>query len=349
MALIIPSPSAGAELLTLSGCLDLLNTLDLNSGEAIVDGEWESTLAGPTWEATFGGEIDASIWDVASLGFEYEAHGWTAGSAFRLEPDKERLKDWKSKLVWEGTHWEIGAEHKLTRTRSWFILDAEGTVPGADEGIDAEGRLRFRSKPCGTVSFYDADVTLEWGICHKDFGVGAEFDTGGLDALTLAVEGLVAGNLPWLIWDLEIERSATDLDIDIDPTIEITPTTCIEFEAETSFTAGVLGPIQIFSVSATCDVGAIELEGEFYVDPNEWIDDVYFARITLEGGWSIGKQRPLDATVQVLLSSTGVRLGPARVVVDTEFEWSGSTTLHLSTTFGDGGSDTLSVGVSTTW
>jgi len=291
ISLVLILAPSGAASPGISGAFETAHSVDLDTGDTSIDAQLTTSLSWPAWLVEFESEIDEGTWDLQSILAQAGQSPWSLRSTLRMEPDAMRLRDWKTELAYERESRALEIEHKLTRTRSWLTLELEKESLGTEIGA----RLRFRSSSCEPLCFYDLRFDVARTMCTSvEASARIEFDHEGLDELLVVLDGLTLRNLPWLKLEMEMERSVHGAVLEIDPTIDVGPQICFLLEMEAGAAGGGLTSIRIPECSLDCAFGAWDLEATALWDPDDWIDDIYCARLELEGEWD-QSDRDLEA------------------------------------------------------
>jgi len=304
--------------------------IDLEALDVLFDAEFEASLVLDAWTACVSTEIDEGAWDEQAIELEVKTSGVTLSSVLRLEPDKDRLKDWKTKLEVERSDWEMTVEGKLTRTRRWFTLSASHS----DEAlpIEVDGRIRFRAtKPTGGLRFYDLDIGLETSLGGVEVDLEIECSPTGFEEANLALGDLSVERLRWLTFDLEVERSPSERTIELECHAALGEIGCLRVEAASTEATSLL-PLLITEIELEGEISGAEIEIEVLLDPDEWIDDRYAYRLVLKTENETPTGRDLETTVEFLWSDTpSAGFLPDRLDAEAAFEV--TDTLDVSVRF----------------
>ena len=277
--------------------LELDAGIDLDTGLLLADGELVSALSWSEWQMEACSEIDDSVWDLQSLSVIAERDPWELESTLRVDTDTLRFRDWKTEIVYDRGIWEAELELKLTRTQSWLVFDAERE----GDTVELNTRLRLRSSSsCKAWDFYDARLRIDGSLCESlEASAEIEFDCSGFAQQSLTLEELTVPGLPWLQIELEFERSPERTTIGIDPTVELGEELCLETEMEIKAQGDLLTSLRILECSMACDLGAWELDAIVLWDPDDWIDDRFCTRLSLEGEWESMECRALELSIDL--------------------------------------------------
>ena len=295
--------------------------------EPAISCQWESFLAHEIPTGVWLSEIDATVaagFDSASasvrLGFEDV--DWTKlefevvamlgvfeiESDLRFEPDKDRFRDWITKVEWGDDTLAFALISKLTRTTDYLIVEVEREWAAVE--LEADARLRAPSGGC-SYSFYDASLDLEFMWCGIETDVEFEIDDDGLDEAALELSDLVIGTIPWVTFDMEIEWSPQETAIDLSADLALEGAWCgddltVELEADLPNAPSLL-PVVIQEMAIEWSVDPWAFAATAILDPDEWIDDLYWLELETSAELPVGCWGELD--VELVLLWDEVRLG----------------------------------------
>jgi len=293
-------------------------------------GEWESIIAVEphtgTWliETDFTVEMEFIDWITAARTVfedgawekqDFEVVGsigdFEVESDLRFEPYKNRFKDWITEFEWELDELAFTLTTKLTRTTDWLIFEIEREWDVVE--IDTSFRLRAPSGGCALV-FYDAGLEVAFDWCEIETDMEVAIDDDGFDEFIAEFSELALAQIPWFTFDLEITRTLVDTTVKLSPNIVLENPLCagtLDLEFEGSFpNEPNLLPISIDEVSLTWETDEWEIEANVYLNPDEWIDDLYWLEVESEAAFDLDTCG--DVSLDLTLLWTETALGRAQ-------------------------------------
>jgi hypothetical protein len=241
------------------------------------------------WTVEVETEIESGAWNEQTAEIAWNDQRVSAASILRYEPAEHRFKDWRTELSWDADILEADLEYRLTRSRRWLI----GEVAAQIASTDVEARLRLRSSPCSPLTFYDARLIAEYPICATEMTATIEIDADGFDELSVELESLPLGLAEGFTADIEIVRSLDDVEIRIDPAIDLSESLCFSLTA-TIGEGPLLTPVRITEVRVDGEISDVDVVARLILEPDDWIDDLYAAVVELSAENEIGGGRELE-------------------------------------------------------
>ena len=360
-------PSDPSRLAVVAFLAGLLCLPALGVAESAFSWEWESLLGYRIATGRWISEIDASV--TAALGgldgsvrVLLEDAVWTKldletvtalgpfeiESDLRFEPNKDRFKDWITKLEWRDDAFTLAIISKLTRTTDYLIFDVERKWASVE--LEADVRLRAPSGGC-SLSFYDASVVLGFEWCDVETKLELEVDDDGFDEAMLELSDLVIDSIPWVTLDVEIEwtRQETAIDLSADLALEgvwCGETLTIELEGDLPNAPSLL-PVVIQEITIDWEVDPWEIEATVIVDPNETIDDAYWLAIEASGDLGSGLACG-DLSIDLIMLWDEAHLG--RFGAELSLEPGDDVTVELAFDLSStGDDDSISLGLHVAW
>ena len=344
VSLLLAMPSLAKNPSPISGAFEAAVWRDASSGVVCIEGEMAAELALGYWVASAETTLGEGIWDGLSFEITRVCEPFEVGSRVRFEPHKNRFRDWRTGIAWEGDALAIEIEHKLTRTRRWFTLE----VDWASALLEINARARLRSKPCERLTFYDARIQAEFPLWAIDTAIEIDISEDGFDAATLELDDLIIAPLPWLSLDLDIERALGGKTLRIEPTVTLGEMAWIEFEIETHESIGTL---RLTELAFDFTLAAIDFEAIVLADPDDWIDDQYAASLTLKAEADLPQERHLEAEIILFWKGASPEGGIARATLLARFEpleWI-SAWLQMDIRSGSGNLYSIALGTKFSW
>jgi len=301
-----------------------------------LSGEWESTISvDPStriWaiETDFTVELEFADWIAAARTVfgddvwekqDFEVLGsignFEVESDLRFEPYLNRFRDWITKLEWEAKELDFTLTTKLTRTTDWLIFEIEREWDEVE--IETSFRLRAPSGSCA-LTFYNAGLEMAFDLCGIDTDMEVGFDDDGFDEFVVEFSDLNLAQIPWFTFDLEITQMLGDTSVEISPNVVLESPWCagtLELELEGNLPGDPnLFPISIDRVSLTCVVKEWEIVSTAYIDPDEWVADLYWLEVEAEGVFDLHTCGQVSLNLALLCTQTA--LGRARSVLTYE-------------------------------
>ena len=301
-----------------------------------LSGEWESTIgvepSTGTWsiETELSAEMDFDDWTATACSV-FEDYSWekqdfeVVGSIgdfeiesdLRFEPYLNRFRDWITKFEWEAEELDFTLTTKLTRTTDWLIFEIEREWDEVE--IEASFRLRAPTGSCALV-FYDTglDVAFDW--CEIEVNLELALDDDGFDEFVVEFSELNLAQIPWATLDLEITRTLGKTAVKLSPDVILESSLCagtLDLEFEGSFpNEPNLLPISIDEASLAWDIEEWEIETNVHLNPDDWIDDVYWLEIEAEAAFDLDADS--EVSFELALLWTEHRLGRAQAVLTYE-------------------------------
>ena len=306
------------------------------SAAPLLSGEWESTIyvepstriwaieTDFTVEMEFADWIAAArtvfgddVWERQDLEVLGSIGNFDVESDLRFEPYLNRFRDWITKLEWEAKELDFTLTAKLTRTTDWLIFGIEREWDEVE--IETSFRLRAPSGSCA-LTFYDAGLEMAFDLCGIDTGMEVGFDDDGFDEFVFAFSDLNLAQIPWFTFDLEITRTPEKTTVELSPDVVLESPWCagtLDLEFEGSFpNEPSLLPISIDEASLAWDIEEWEIVSTAYIDPDEWVDDLYWLEVEAEGAFDLHTCGQVSLNLALLCTQTA--LGRARSVLTYE-------------------------------
>jgi hypothetical protein len=277
--------------------------------ETQLDLEWTSDLWGLALETTFNG----SEWDELKFKMDGAVGDLTLDSELAFEPDKNRWKHWQIEIEWTAGSMTFGVTAKPSRTTDWLTLEMEHE----SELVDVDARLRLRA-PTGscTYVFYDADLGAAFTWCGIESEIALAFDDDGFDELTLEWSDVVLAAFPWVFFDVEVAIDPAKWEVEVDPMLSMAIEGCLEIEIEAELPGFPhLGEVREAEIVASWECGPCETEATIRLDPDDWIDDLYWLEVEADLEIDLVPCGELAATI--VLDWTETALG--RIEVETAY------------------------------
>jgi hypothetical protein len=271
--------------------------------------ELESTSE--VWGITADATFEESEWEVLEIAAEGRLGELVLDSELEFEPDKGRWKHWETEVEWTTDSMALGVTSKLSRTTDWLAFEMEQE----SEFVDVDARLRLRA-PTGSSSFafYDADLGVAFTWCGIDTEMALEFDDDGFDEVALEWSDVVLAAFPWVFFDVEVVTDLTAWEFEVDPVLNIEIEGCVEIEIEAELPGFPhLGEVRKAEVIASWGCGPWETEATIRLDPDDWIDDLYWLEVEADLEIDLVPCGELAATI--VLDWTETALG--RIEVET--------------------------------
>jgi len=278
--------------------------------ETQFDLEWTSAPWGLALETTFNG----SEWDELKIAAEGHLGDLAIDSELAFEPDKNRWKHSQIEIEWTEDSMTLEVTAKPSRTTDWLTLEMEHE----SELVDVDARLRLRA-PTGscTYVFYDADLGAAFTWCGIDSEVALAFDDDGFDELTFEWSDVVLAAFPWVFFDVEVAIDLAKWEVEVDPMLRLAIEGCLEIEIEAALHGFPhLGQVRETEIVASWECGPCETEATIRLDPDDWIDDLYWLEIEADVEIDLAPCGELAATL--VLDWTQVALGQ----IEVECTWS---------------------------
>ncbi|MFC2078868.1 hypothetical protein ACFLSZ_02700 [Candidatus Bipolaricaulota bacterium] len=273
-----------------------------------LSGDWESTIgfepATGTWslEADCSIEVEYADW-TTSVRTVFKDGAWTKqefeakaqlGTVnieldLRFEPTEYRFKDWITEFGWSMDDLALSLTAKVTQTTDWLIFEAEREW--TDIEVDLSCRLRAPSGSCSLL-FYDAGLDVQLAWCRIETDLEIAFDKDGFDEVVIAFSDLALARIPWLTFDLEVTKTLEATTVEFSPECVLAASWSsghIELEFEGTFPdEPALLPLSINEAALALEIGEWEIDTTAILDPNNWIDDLYWLELEAEATFDLG-------------------------------------------------------------
>jgi len=272
---------------------------------------FELEFVSETWGLALETTFEGSDWEVLEIAVEGCLGELVLDSELEFEPDRNCWKHWETEIEWTTDSMTLGMTSKLSRTTDWLTLEMEQE----SEFVDVDTRLRLRA-PTGSCAFafYDADLGVAFTWCGIDSEIALEFDDDGFDELTLELSDVTLAAFPWVFFDIEVVIDLAGWEFDVDPVLSIVIEGCLEIEIEAELPGFPhLGEVREVEIVASWECGPWETEATIRLDPDDWIDDLYWLEI--ETDLEIGLVPCGELAMTVVLDWTETTLG--RIEVET--------------------------------
>lgn len=242
-----------------------------------VETQYVLEFTSETWRLALEVAFEGSDWDELKIELDGAVGNLAMDSELVFEPDKLRWKHWKTETEWVMDAITFTLTTKPSRTTDWLTVEMEQESDFVDIGT----RLRLRA-PTGSCSFgfYDADLEVAFTWCGIDSEIGVAFDDDGFDELTLEWSDVTLAALPWLFFDVNVAIDLAEWEAEVDPMLSVAVEGCLEIEIEATLPGfPCLGELREAEIVASWECGPWETETTIRLDPDDWIDDLYWLEI----------------------------------------------------------------------
>jgi hypothetical protein len=279
-----------------------------------IETRFELEPVSETWSLTLETTFEGGDWDKLEIAAERRLGELVLDSELEFEPDKDRWKHWETELEWTTDSMILGVTSKLSRTTDWLTLEMEQESEFAD--VDTRLRLRAPTGSC-TYVFYDADLEVGFTWCGVETEIALEFDDDGFDELTIEWSDVTLAAFPWLFFDVEVAIDLAGWEFEVDPMLSIEIDGCLEIEIEAELPGFPhFGEVRKVEIVASWDCGPWETEATIRLDPDDWIDDLYWLEVEADLEIDLVPCGELAATI--VLDWTETALGR----IELETTWS---------------------------
>jgi hypothetical protein len=242
-----------------------------------IETEFELEFMSEIWSVALDTTFVGSAWDELKFETDGAIGDLTLDSELVFEPDKNRWKHWQAEVDWPMGSMTLEVTAKLSRTTDWLTFETAQEF----ELADIDTRLRLRApKGSRRFAFYDADLGVAFTWCGIDSEIALAFDDDGFDELTLEGSDAAFTALPGVFFDVEIVIDLADWEIEVDPVFSVAVESCLEIEIEAELPGfPYLGEVRETEIVASWDCGPWETEATIRLDPDDWIDDLYWLEV----------------------------------------------------------------------
>jgi len=242
-----------------------------------IETEFELEFELEIWSLALRTTFEESDWDNLKIEMDGTVGDLALDSEFAFEPDRHRWKHWVSEIEWVGDSTTLSLTMKLSRTTDWLTLEMEQE----SEFVDVDTRLRLRA-PTGSCAlvFYDADLGVAFTWCGIDSEIALAFDDEGFDEVTLEGSDVTLAALPGVLFDVEVAIDLVEWELTVDPMFNVAIESCLEIEIEAELPGFPrLGEVRKAEIVASWACEPWETEATIRLDPDDWIDDLYWLEV----------------------------------------------------------------------
>jgi hypothetical protein len=306
------APARSVRVLAVNGSWFLGLSVEPGSPPAL-ETQFDLELSSEQWDLALGATFEGSDWDELKFETDGTIGDLTVDSELVFEPDRNRWKHWQTEIEWVTGSMTLGVTSKLSRTTDWLTLEMEQE----SEFADVETRLRLRA-PTGSCvfAFYDADLGVAFTWCEIDSEIALAFDDDGFDELVLEWSDVTLARFPWVLFDVEVVIDLAGWEIEVDPMLGLAIEGCLEIEIEAALPGfPQLAEVREVEIVGSWKCGPWETDATIRLDPDDWIDDLYWLEVEADLEIDLTPCGELAATF--LLDWTETALG--RIGVETAY------------------------------
>lgn len=250
---------------------------------SVTETEFELEFESEIWSVAVEVTFEGSDWDELEIEMDGTVGDLTLDSELEFEPDKNRWKHWKTEIEWTVDFMTVEVTPKLSRTSDWLTFEMEQELEDAE--VDTRLRLRAPTGSC-LFTFYDADLEVDFTWCGIDSEIALAFDDDGFDELTLEWSDATLAAFPGVLADVEVAIDLVEWKLEVDPALSAVIEGCVEIEIEAELPGfPCLGELREPEIVACWEFGPWEAEATIRLDPDDWIDDLYWLEV--ETGFEI--------------------------------------------------------------